>query len=165
MKKVFVILMCCLGLAFTSCKPEEKPYEKFVGNYLGNIELQGKLTSPLFPGVEYELDGSTFELRAKIEPGTADDKVIVTFTIQDESYTTTGTVSEEQIEFGTLSYTYVEEPSTFTVFLNLTGTLSNQNLITLTGPYTGNGDVTMEGMTLVMNAAGNVTGELNKLAE
>ena len=171
MKKVFVILMCCLGLAFTSCKPdpepepEPKPYEQFLGEFLGSIELQGVLTSVMFPGTELPLDGSTFQLGAKIDAGSSDDQVYVTFTVQEENYVTNGTVNGNTIEFGTLSYTYVENTQEFTVHLDLTGTLSDDtNTITLTGPYTGNGDVNFQGITMVMDAKGDVTGTLSRLA-
>ena len=165
MKKVFVILMCCLGLAFTSCKPDPKPYEKFLGEYLGNILLEGTCTAPMFPGIELDLNGASFQLGARIDAGSNDNQVYVTFTVQDESYTTTGTVKDNTIEFGTLSYTYVEGISEFTVHLDLTGTLTSDNQITLTGPFTGNGDVTYQGMTMVMDTQGSVTGSLNRLAQ
>ena len=159
--------MCCLGLAFTSCKPDPKPYEKFIGEYLGNIELEGKLSAVLIPGVEMDLTGAQFSLGAKIDPSSNDDQVYVTFTVQEEHYTTTGNVKDSTIEFGTLSYTYVDNTTNaeFTVHLDLTGTLTDENTITLTGPFTGNGGVTYEGMTMDMITEGSVTGSLNRLAE
>lgn len=159
--------MCCLGLAFTSCKPDPKPYEKFVGEYLGNIELEGKLTAVAVPGVELDLTGAHFSLGAKIDPSTNENQVYVTFTVQEENYTTTGNVKDNTIEFGTLSYTYVDKTTNteFLVHLDLTGTLTNENTITLTGPFTGNGGVTYEGMTMIMNTSGSVTGSLNRLAQ
>ena len=160
--------MCCLGIAFTSCKPEPKPYEKFLGTYLGEILLEGKLTAPLFPDIELDLDGAHFALEAKIDAGSSDDQVYVTFTVEDEYHTVTGTVVDNTIQFGTLSYTYVETVSNteFTVHLDLTGNLSaDGNQIILTGPYTGEGGVTMNDITLNMQANGSVTGNLNRLAE
>ena len=160
--------MCCLGIAFTSCKPEPKPYEKFIGEYLGNIVLEGKLSAVAIPGVEMDLTGATFSLGAKIDPGSNDNEVSVTFTVEDENHTVTGTVVDNTIQFGTLSYTYVETVSNteFTVHLDLTGNLSaDGNQIILTGPYTGEGGVTMNDITLNMQANGSVTGNLNRLVE
>lgn len=173
MKKIFVIMMCCLGLAFASCTPKEPANQKFIGDYLGTMYLNGTVTSPQLSqlGMEsYPLENVEFQLQTNIVAGSNDDEVFVTFTIDDESYVTTGTVVDNTIQFGTISYNYVETQSNtdLTINLSLTGVL-NENVITLSGPFTGSGVATIEiqeGFSLAfdLTASGNVNGSVHRLA-
>lgn len=239
MKKLFLLMMCCLAIAFTSCKPDRtitvssdpteggtitgagtythgetctltakpnngyafvnwtendtevshnvkysfeatydrhltahfnktaptSPNEIFIGSYSGSIYLNGTATAPQFETLSQPIDSMEFKLDAEITAGANDNSVNVVFTIDGESYETTGTVSQMQINFGTLSYTYVESPSTFQVDLDLTGRLdTNKNKLNLSGPFNGTGNVTIEGFPLPLDltTVGTVTGTLLK---
>lgn len=181
---MLVLMMCCMAIAFASCKPDPEPTpdptpdptpapanEIFLGDYSGKIYLNGIATAPQFQSLqlplEYPIDSMEFPLNANITAGDTDKSVNVAFSINEESYNTTGTVNGSQIIFGVLSYTYVEGPSTFHVNLNLTGDLitnSDKNRIELTGPFDGTGNVTIEGfpVPLDLTVEGTVTGTLSK---
>lgn len=172
MKKIFVIMMCCLGLAFASCT-KEPANKKFVGDYLGTMYLNGTVTSPQLSqlGMDaFPLENTEVKLQTNIVAGSKDDEVFVTFTIDDESYVTSGTVVDNTLQFGTLSYNYVEEQTNTDLIINLTLTgVLNENVITLSGPFTGSGIATidLEGFSLALNlsASGNVNGAVHRLAQ
>lgn len=171
MKKVFVILMCCLSLAFASCKPEKPANEKFIGNYLGTIVMNGTISIPAqsgIPEMTEPIDNAPVQLHTNIAAGENNNSVVVTFTIEGEKYITTGTVVDNTIQFGTLSYHYVEGYSDLTVNLVLTGVL-NENKITLSGPFTGSGiaNLGIPGLPIAISltASGDVNGTVNRLVE
>lgn len=162
MKKSIVMLMCCIAMAFVSCgkdpQPETEPAnQKFIGYFDGNIYLNGTANAPQlaqnFPE-GMPIDSMMFHLTANITAGATDDAVNVLFSIIDEdenpTYQTTGTVNGNTINFGNLTYHYVEGPSTFDVTLTLTGNLNGEN-IDLTGPATGTGKVTIEGFPVQLD--------------
>lgn len=173
MKKVFILMMCCIAMAFASCKPEQEPAnQKFIGTYEGDIYINGTANSPQFADIMPEgipLDSMGFHLTADITAGEKDDIVNVLFAIVDgdetHSYNTTGSVNGNNIDFGDLSYTYVEGPNTLTVVLTLMGVLNN-DVIVLNGPATGNGKVVLEGFsmsydpTLDLTITGEVDGKI-----
>lgn len=180
MKKMLILMMCCLAVAFTSCKPDPEPEpdptpttpnEIFIGNYTGTIYLNGVATAPQFQQYnlpDYPIDSMEFTLNANITKGETDNDVNVLFSINEEEYNTKGTVNGSTINFGTLSYTYVEGPSTFHVNLDLTGNLnSNKNSLGLTGPFDGTGNVTFEEFPIPVDltATGTVTGSLTKISK
>lgn len=178
MKKTLVLLMCCLAMAFASCHkdpqptPENEPANKrFIGFYEGNIYLNGTANAPQLAQFNMPdglpLDSMMFQLTANITAGENDETANVLFTIisepENQSYETTGTVSGNTINFGDLTYHYVEGPSTFDVTLTLTGNL-NGNALTLTGPATGTGKVNIEGfpVPLDITVEANVDGIIRK---
>lgn len=171
MKRLFIIMMCCLGLAFTSCKPKPVPANQaFLGSYLGTITLTGNASAPELANfglpTEFPLENMDFILNAVITSGESDDKVIVNFSIQEETYQQTCTVNARKLYFGTISYRYTFENNDFTVNLDLEGTLSEDgNSITLAGPYIGGGSVSLPGFPISINldVTGNVDGVINRI--
>lgn len=173
--KTLALMMCFIAIAFTSCKPDPQPEPEptpanaiFLGTYEGSIYLNGTATAPelIAMGIaSLPIDSMEFVLRADISAGSNDQSVDVVFSISDENYETTGTVNDMQVNFGTLSYTYVENSTTFKVDLDLTGLLGNtKNQLTLTGPFTGTGIVTMDNypVALTLTTSGTVSGTLIK---
>ena len=182
MKKALVLLLSCLAIAFTSCKPDPTPEPDptpdptpanavFIGNYSGSIFLNGNATSPDLTALNlpgYPIDSLEFLLSAQVTAGDTDESVNVVFTISDENYTTKGSVNGNEINFGTLSYTYVEGSSSFLVNLDLVGDLGQaKDELILSGPFNGTGTVTatFQGIPVTLNnlnATGNVSGKLAK---
>ena len=70
MKKLLVIALCCIAVAFTSCK-KEKANERFIGNYEG--EVTATASSPLG-------DPETMKLKATltIVAGDTDNRIVAT---------------------------------------------------------------------------------------
>lgn len=170
MKKVFVIMMCCLGLAFASCKPEQvAPNAAFVGSYVGSIYLVGTATAPELANMGYPaeipLDSMQFIVNADITAGETKETVLVKFSIDEDTYEHTSTVNGKQMSFGTITYHYTVQGNDFTVDLVLDGILSDDaNRIALSGPFTGNGKVIISGIPIPISlqVAGDVTGTINR---
>lgn len=175
--KTLALMLCVMAVAFTSCKPDPDPQPEpepaaanaiFLGTYEGSIYLNGTATAPQFQQLnmpDLPIDSMEFLLRAEISAGSTDETVNVLFSISDETYETTGTGNGTRVNFGTLSYTYTENTSVFTVNLDLTGQLGDsKDRLTLTGPFTGTGNVTMTGYPIALDLTtnGDVTGSLIK---
>ncbi|MBR4391586.1 MAG: hypothetical protein IKT08_05735 [Bacteroidales bacterium] len=174
MKKLLVLMLCMAAIAFTSCKPDPEPEpepdvtptEAFTGHYDGILYLNATATAPqLGEDYAYTFDSTAFHLTADLTPGDNDETVNVLFTMlsdsEDQTYETTGTVSGNTINFGDLTYHYVENISTFDVTLTLSGELNN-NALALNGPAIGTGYVSYMGMMLDITVVGTVDGTLNK---
>lgn len=171
MKKLLVMVLCCLAVAFTSCKPDpEEPAEaankKFLGFYNGSLVLTGTATAtiPVEPYTwEIPLDSLSFPVSTEITAGANDNSVKVAFIIDNERYDTDCTVAGNQVNFGQVSYHYTEDGNDFTVNLNLTGDLSGTR-INLSGPYDGTGTVNLPDFPIAVpiTVTGNINGSLVK---
>jgi len=174
MKKTLVLMMCCLALAFASCKSDkeqEAANKKFIGNFEGTIYLNGTANAPQLEELGITqglpLENMGFDLIADITTGSNDETVNVLFTIpgepEDQSYQTTGSCDGNTVSFGDLTYHYVEDANVFDVTLTLTGELNGETM-TLTGPATGTGSVMLEGfpIPLDLNVTADVTGSIVK---
>ena len=176
MKKFIIALVCSVAVLFSACKPdpivepEPEPIptnEKFLGNYSGFLEVNGEATAPeLGEETSMPIDSLRFEVTALMNPGTTEFDIIALFTINGESMEVTGTCNENKIDFGDLTYHYVENISTFDVILTLSGELEGDKL-TLHGPISGEGLVELEGfpVQLNLNVDGDVNGEMVKTEE
>lgn len=176
MKKLLVLMMCGFALVFASCHPEPNPQQepanqKFIGQYDGSIYLTGTATAPQLAQFNMPngmpIDSMMFHLTADITAGQTDNDVNVVFAIvtepENQTYETSGTVNGNTINFGNLTYSYVEGPSSFDVTLTLTGNLEG-NILNLSGPATGTGQVVMDGFPIALDLTveGNVEGSLIK---
>lgn len=165
MKKIFALMACCLAIVFTACnddpdEPYVAPNKAFVGYYSGPITVNA-VSPELGENLPFNF---TVTLNADIQAGSADDKVDVVFSIDENTYETQGTVSGSNLNFGTLTYQYVEGPSVFDVNLYLTGTLSTseKTLLSMDGTCDGSGTVLFEGMVIPLTMTGTVNGTMTK---
>lgn len=167
MKKIFALMACCLAIAFTSCHDDpEEPYvapnKAFIGNYSGPMTVNAV---PQDMGENVPTFNFTVTLDADIQAGSADDKVDVVFSIDENTYETQGTVSGTSLSFGTLTYHYVEGPSVFDVNLYLTGILSTseKTILSMDGTCDGSGNVNIEPYGVIpLTVAGTVNGTMTK---
>ena len=179
MKKLLVLMMCSFALAFASCNPEPEPEpqqgsanHQFIGQYDGFIDLTGNANAPQLANFNMPdgmpIDSMMFHLTADITAGQNDNDVNVVFAIvaepENQTYETSGTVNGNTINFGELTYTYVESPSTFDVTLTLTGNLEG-NTLNLSGPASGTGQVVLDGFPIALDLTveGNVEGSVSKI--
>jgi len=164
MKKALIIALCCISVLFAACK-KEKANEKFIGNYKGECVIEGTVSfeNPLSPGqyvVETIKEDSPMEV--SISAGAADNKVVMRMKADDfdDTYTVVGTVDGGMIAFEEFSIENVEGYN-FTAAIVMAGALTG-NLLTLTGPFAGEGALTIEGHSFPFSTEGDMTCVLNK---
>ena len=163
MKKALIIALCCISVLFAACK-KEKANEKFIGNYKGECVIEGTFSyeNPLSPGqyvVETIKEDSPMEV--SISAG-GDNKVVMRMKADDfdETYTVVGTVDGGMIAFEEFSIENIEGLN-FTAAIVMAGALTG-NLLTLTGPFAGEGAITIMDHSIPFSTEGDMTCVLNK---
>ena len=124
MKKLFVIALCCIAVAFTSCK-KEKANQRFIGNY------EGKVTATLAMLGET----SSQEVRAtlNIVAGDTDNRIVATFALPEvteetmpfNSFELKGTCDGDKVTFDALNIETEEEGTPIKFTFVADGTLQN----------------------------------------
>lgn len=164
MKKALAIILCVVAVCFASCnkEPEEKPNQKFIGSYQGNSIVD--LTISAF-GQTLPFDSIPANVAMEINAGSADDKVVANFTIENETRTLNGTVSNDEISFEPLTVKENIEGSQIDITINLNGNKVNNNTLNLNGNITGSGTIVIEDFPTPISATitGTINGTLNKL--
>ena len=160
MKKALAIILCVVAVCFASCN-KEKPNQKFIGNYNGDVTAEYKLSA-----LGYDLDGDPLEtnLTMVISAGQKDDQVVAICTIEDESRTVNGTVTDNFVDFDPLVINEDIEGSQVNITVDLNGTL-NDNVMNVTGTLAGSGTIIYEEFPtpIPFTMTGTVNGALNKL--
>ena len=157
--------MCCITVLFAACK-KEKPYEKFIGNYNGSALVKGTLSigsggTSLTQDIE-----QTFPMLISLSAGDADDKLVLTYTPEDqqETFTAIGTIKDDKVVFDPIQIEQVIEGSVVNLTLNLNGALAG-SIFALNGTFNGSGNLTISGQPLPIpfTATGTINANLNKL--
>lgn len=161
MKKALAIILCVVAVCFASCN-KEKPNQKFIGSYQGNSIVD--LTISAF-GQTLPFDSITANVAMEITAGSADDKIIANFTVENETRTLNGTVNNDEISFEPLTVKENIEGSQIDITINLNGNKVNNNTLNLNGNITGSGTIIIEDFTTPIPATitGTINGTLNKL--
>lgn len=166
MKKVFIIALCCISLVFAACK-KEKPYEKFIGSYEGSALLKGTVSFDVVGVGSFEQDiENTFPMDITLSAGSADDKLVMTYTSEDQSetFTATGTITDDQVDFDPVQIKQEIEGSLVSLTLDMEGTLTG-NIFALSGTVDGEGNITMMEYPLPIpfGITGTISANLDKL--
>lgn len=171
MKKGIIIALCSLAVLFAACtkpEPEPEPVDyapNYVGNYLGQFSLtitsmnnqpQSNMT---FPIANVGMD---------ITKGVEANTVTATVTVDNESHQTTGTTTEEKVDFGSIPIN-IDKPDQnywFKLNLKMDGSMDISDTLNITGSFTGNGSASIMGQEQVFNeVSGTLTGKLGRQIE
>ena len=124
MKKLFVIALCCIAVAFTSCK-KEKANQRFIGNYEGKVNATLAMLG----------ETSSQEVRAtlNIVAGDTDNRIVATFALPEvteetmpfNSFELKGTCDGDKVTFDEFTMEAEEDGVPFKFILNSEGTLQN----------------------------------------
>ena len=166
MKKTLIIALCSLAVLFAACtKPEPDPEPvdyapNYVGNYLGQFSLtitsmnnqpQSNMT---FPIANVGMD---------ITKGEKPNTITAMVKVDNESHQTSGTVTEEKVDFGTIPIN-IDKPDQnywFKLNLKMEGTKAISDTLNITGSFTGNGSASIMGQEQVFDeVSGTLTGKL-----
>lgn len=171
MKKTLIIALCSIAVMFAACKKpvEPTPVEpvvdyttQYVGSYMGqftftivsmNNEPQSNLTFPID------------SIRMDITKGDADNTVVATVTVDNETHQTQGTATEANADFGTV-HLNIDKPDqhyTFELDLKMTGTPVQNDTLNITGSFSGKGTFEIAGQPYPLDeVSGTLVGDLKK---
>ena len=160
MKRSFIIALCCFTVLLASCN-KEKPNEKFIGDYEGSGLINGTMTVLNY---NQEFNDIAIPMKINLAAGDDKDKVILTYINEelDETYTTTGTITNNDVDFDPVEINTLIETYEVHATLDLAGTLTG-TILTMSGAVTGGGTYTDGGLSLPYTIEGNLTGNLNKI--
>ena len=172
MKKPLLLLFC-LAMAFVACKPDPTPEpvdttnyaEKYVGNYIGTYVFN--ITS-----MNHQSGLATFEVEnigMDINAGDADNTVVATVSIDNQTQHATGTTTKEKVTFSRLQFVVNEMHQSQSPYmcnveeLLLEGSKVDSDTLDITGTFAGNGTYTFTGTPIIVDEiSGYVTGKLVK---
>ena len=171
MKKGIIIALCSLAVLFVACKkpveptPEPVDYTpNYVGNYLGQFTLNIDSINYQPQPLSLPIDGIGMEI-AKAEQFNA---ITATVTVDDESYQTSGTATDEKANFETVHLVIDEthqlsNPYLFNLDLQMEATKTESDTLNIVGTFTGDGHATIMGQEQVFNkVSGTINGKLVK---
>lgn len=165
MKKSLIIAMCCITVLFAACK-KEKPYEKFIGSYNGSALVSGTISigsggTSLNQDIEQAIP-----MAIGLSAGDADNRLVLTYTPdgQEETFTATGTITDEKVVFDPIQIEQEIEGTLVDVTLNLNGAL-NGNIFALNGTFNGSGNIIImeQPLPFPFSVTGTISANLNKL--
>ena len=147
---------------------EEKPYEKFVGDYDGNSLFTGTMRAEV-PGqepMEQELTDFEMPVNLTISGGENLYEVEARWKMGEQEMVTTGTVDGDKVSFEVTDFPYTftfpyqgaQIPVNFIMTYSITGTL-NGNQLDLEGFCQGNGSILF---TTTVELDGTIGGSLAK---
>lgn len=151
MKKTLIIALCCITVLFAACK-KEKPYEKFVGMYDGEVLINGTFQVPLFPQLNRIIENEPFKLDFTLTQGSNDNQVILTYKPQgqNETYATTGNIKDNFVDFEPITVNQDIDQSHLNATIDLEGTIAD-NQLALEGTMSGKGSLMYGEMTFPVN--------------
>lgn len=166
MKRTLIIALCCLTALLAACN-KEKPNEKFIGDWYGNgvANVNLTLTAPNGGSYSQEFNNITVPMNINLAAGETKDQVIFTYTNEElhETYTTKGTIKNNDVDFDPISVNMTVEGTTVTATLDLNGILStNEDVLALNGSVSGQGIYAEGGLLIPYTATGTITANLNR---
>lgn len=166
MKRTIIIAMCCLAVLLAACN-KEKPNEKFIGDWYGNgiANVTMSLTVPTGGSYTQDFNNITVPMSINLAAGETKDQVIFTYTNEEvhETYTTKGTIKNNDVDFDPISVNITVEGTTVTATLDLKGVLStSEDVLALNGTVSGQGNYAEGGLFVPYTANGTITANLNR---
>lgn len=148
---------------------EEKPYEKFLGNYEGDALFTGTIRTTMQGQEPMEQEVTDFAMPVKlfISEGESVNEVQARWKMESQEMTVTGTVDGDQVSFEVVDFPYTFNypyqgfniPITFTVTYTINGNLNGEQL-DLDGTCMGNGNIILISATAEID--GTIGGSLTK---
>jgi len=171
MKKTFIIALCCMALSFVACKPEPSPNdpvdnvdytEKYVGNYLGAYDFTiTSMNNEAVTNMSFPIES----IGMNITKGDADNAIIATVTVDNETRQTRGTAKADKADFESVNV-IIDKPDqlyTFDLALKMEGKKVDTDTLTISGTFSGKGKFTFMGQENILEeVSGNLTGKLVK---
>lgn len=166
MKRTIIIAMCCLAVLLAACN-KEKPNEKFIGDWYGNgiANVTMSLTVPTGGSYTQDFNNITVPMSINLAAGETKDQVIFTYTNEEvhETYTTKGTIKNNDVDFDPISVNITVEGTTVMATLDLKGVLStSEDVLALNGTVSGQGNYAEGGLFVPYTANGTITANLNR---
>lgn len=168
------LLLFCLAIALVACKPEPTPEptpdttdyaEKYVGNYIGSYVFNITSMNHQSGSAALEVDNIGMD----ITQGDADNTVVATVSIDNQTQHATGTTTNDKVTFSSLRFVVNEmhqSQSPYICYVDellLEGSKVDTDTLNITGTFAGSGEYTFNGSTFtVEEISGYVTGKLVK---
>ena len=170
MKKTLIIALCSLAMMLAACKkpidPKPEPAVDYTTQYVGNY--MGPFTFTIVSMNNEPQSNLTFvidSIRMDITKGEADNTVVATVTVDNETHQTQGTAAEANVDFETV-HLNIDKPDqhyTFELDLKMAGTPVQNETLGITGNFNGKGTFEMAGQVYPLDeVSGTLTGELKK---
>lgn len=147
MKKLFVIAMCLLSLGFASCHKDkdngnENTNEKFIGNYAGEIVINGTIEVTIFGETQTQpLDEQKTDIELKITAGNENDEVIANFEMEGQPVNIKGKCKNNHVDFEPVSKTIDYEGQQINCTFSMKGDLDG-NTLNVNGNINATGTLT-----------------------
>ena len=161
MKKALAIVLCVLAVCFASCnKEKEKPNQKFVGCYNGNICINATISAE---GQLMPIDSIEAALSMDIQAGEKDNEITAICRFEEEERTLNGTVTENNVDFEPITIYENQDGIEVRGDIHLKGVL-NGTMLDINGDVTGSGNITIELLPapIPVTLSGTITGTLNQ---
>lgn len=147
MKKLFIIAMCLLSLGFASCHKDkdngnENTNEKFIGNYAGEIVINGTIEVTIFGETQTQpLDEQKTDIELKITAGNENDEVIANFEMEGQPVNIKGKCKNNHVDFEPVSETIDYEGQQINCTFSMKGDLDG-NTLNINGDINAKGTLT-----------------------
>ncbi len=172
MKKTLIIALCCLVAVLAACKkkpveptpePDPEPIDyavNYVGSHLGQFTLTIlTMNNEAVTNMSFPVDG----IRMDITKGEEFNAVTATVTVDNEVRHTTGTATEEKVNFDSVDLV-IDKPDQgyrFDLNLQMEGSKAESDTLNITGSFTGSGYFMFMGeMQTLDEVSGNLSGKL-----
>lgn len=175
MKKTLIIALCCFAVAFASCK--KKPIDptpddptpsedvNYAPNYIGDYNGSYAFDITSMNNQPQTLSFLMDNIVMNIVEGSESNTITATVTVDNETRQTTGTTTQEKINFDFVHLT-IDKPDQgykFALDLKMEGTKAEGNTMNITGNFTGDGEFFFGGVNNVLEeVSGTLSGELVK---
>ena len=175
MKKTLIIALCCIAVAFASCK--KKPVDptpvdptpsedvNYAPNYVGSYNGSYTFAITSMNNQPQTLSFLMDNIVMNIAEGSENNNITATVTVDNETRQTTGTTTKEKIDFDFVHLT-IDKPDQgykFALDLKMEGTKTEGNTLNVNGNFTGNGEFFFNGVTNILDeVSGTLSGELVK---
>lgn len=162
MKKALAIILCVVAVCFASCnkEPEEKPNQRFIGNYQGNVTIDFTISAL---GQVLPMEPVETPMAMNITAGSNDNEIVAICTIQEEARTLNGTVNGDAVDFSPIDINENIEGSQVNITIDLDGNKVNENTLNISGSLSGDGNYNADGLSIPVTMTGTASGVLNKL--
>ena len=168
MKKTLIIALCCIAVAFASCK--KKPVdptpvdpvdytENYIGSYVGSYTFNISSINGQPQPFSFEMDN----IRMDIAKGTGDNVITATVTIDDVTRQTTGIAKEDKADFDFVHLGVVKPEFAIELDFKMEATKIASDTLNITGTFTdGTGWILFGQQIDITDAEGTLSGILVK---
>lgn len=171
MKKSLIIALCCIAVAFASCK--KKPVdptpvdpivpvdytENYVGSYVGSYTFNISSINGQPQPFSFEMDN----IRMDIAKGADDNVITATVTIDDVTRQTTGIAKEDKADFDFVHLGVVKPEFAIDLNFKMEAAKVASDTLNISGTFTnGTGWILFGQIVDITDAEGTLNGKLVK---